>query len=189
MGLQAAVDNFVGVQQFAAGTSFGQISCLDLEARFTPTDLTALFPVNINALKLVPGAGFCVFGARTLFQGYPSQYIPIRRVLMKVEHDIKNLTQFAMFEPNVPSLWENITTVCNQYLTQQTLANLLGTTNPQTAFAVTCNSSNNSQTSAQAGYVFIQIQIALGSPVEIMVINIAQLTASAGTSTIVGLNT
>lgn len=179
MGLQSVVDAAVGTQQFAAGTSWGQLSCLDLEVRFTPADLTTLFPLNVNPIKLVPGFGFCVFGARTLLQGYPDMYIPIRRVLMKVEHDAIVLTQFAMFEVNTPELWANITTVLTNYLTQQTLANLLGTNNPQTAFSVTCNSSNNSQTSAQAGFVYITIALALGSPVEIMVINIAQMTGQA----------
>lgn len=182
LGMWCTTDNLAGVNQVAAGVQFGQILCLGLEVYFTPTDLNTLFPTNINAIKKVPGYGFCAFGARTLLQGYPDMYIPVRRTLMKIEHDAIFLTQFAMFQPNVPTLWQNITTVLNNYLTTQTLAGLLGSIIPQQAFSVTCNATNNSQASAQSGIVNIQIAVALGSPVEIIVINISQLTTGAITN-------
>jgi uncharacterized protein len=93
------------------------------------------------------------------------------------------LTQFAMFQPNAPALWQNITTVLTNYLTAQTLAGLLASTNPLSAFTVTCNATNNSQASAQSGMVNISVAVALGSPVEIIVINISQLTQGAITNT------
>lgn len=176
LGMWAFTDTLVGPQQVAAGTQYGQISCLGLEVYFTPSDLNTLFPININAIKKVPGYGFCAFGARTLLQGYPSMYIPVRRVLMKIEHDCTVLTQFAMFQPNTPTLWQNVTTVLSNYLTARTLANMLGTTNPATAYSITCDATNNPPSSAQAGILNISIAVALGSPVEIIVINISQLT-------------
>ena len=179
LGMFASVDNLVGPQQMPAGTSYGQISALDLEVRFSATDLNNLFPQNVNAIKMVPGTGFCVFGARTLLQGFPSMYIPIRRTLMKIEHDCTTLVQFAMFEPNTPSLWANVTTVLTTYLNQQTSAGLLGTTDPTTSFSVICNSTNNTAASAQAGYLSIQVAVALGSPVEIVIINISLLQTGA----------
>ena len=183
LGMFARIDNLVGPQQMPAGISYGQISAMDLEVRFSGTDLNTLFPLNINAIKMVPGTGFCVFGARTLLQGYPSMFIPIRRTLMKIEHDCTELVQFAMFEPNTPALWANVTTVLSNYLTQQTLAGLLGTSNPTTAYSVICNSTNNTQASAQAGYLTVQVAVALGSPVEIIIINISLLQTGAVSTT------
>jgi uncharacterized protein len=183
LGMWCQVDALVGVNQVAAGVQFGQMLCLGLEVYFTPTDLNSLFPTNINAIKKVPGYGFCAFGARTTLQGYPDMYIPIRRTLMKIEHDAIFLTQFALFQPNTPTLWANITTVLTNYLTTQTLNGLLASQNPATAFSVVCNGTNNSIASAQAGMVNISIAVALGSPVEIIVINISQLTTGAITNT------
>lgn len=183
LGLWCYTDTLVGVDQVAAGTAFGQVSCLDLEVRFSPADLNVLYPSNINAIKLVPGYGFCAYGARTLLQGYPDMFIPVRRTLMKIEHDCVFLTQFAMFAPNDPTTWSAITTVLNNYLTTQTLAGLLASTNTATAFSVTCDYTNNSQASAQAGQVNISVAVALGSPIEIIVINISQLTTGAITTT------
>lgn len=182
LGLWCFTDTLVGVNQVAAGTQFGQVACLDLEVRFTPTDLNNLFPYNVNAIKRVPGYGFCAYGARTLLQGYPDMYIPVRRTLMKIEHDCVMLTQFAMFAPNDPTLWQNILTVLQNYLTAQTLAGLLASSTPQTAFSVVCDATNNTQAQAQAGMVNITVAVALGSPVEIIVINISQLTSGAITS-------
>jgi phage tail sheath protein FI len=182
LGMWNFTDNLVGVNQVAAGTQFGQISCLGLEVYFSPTDLNNLFPINVNAIKKIPGYGFCAFGARTLLQGYPSMYIPIRRTLMKIEHDATVLTQFAMFQPNAPKLWQNITTVLTNYLNTITLAGLLGSQNPAQAYSITCNGTNNTPQSAQAGQVNISIAVALGSPVEIIVINISQLTQGTITS-------
>jgi hypothetical protein len=182
LGMWCFTDNLVGVNQVAAGTQYGQMSCLDLEVRFNPTDLNNLFPININAIKRVPGYGFCAYGARTLLQGFPSMYIPVRRTLMKIEHDCVVLTQFAMFQPNAPTLWQNIVTVLTNYLNQQTLVGLLASTNPATAFSVVCDSTNNTQATAQAGMVNITVAVALGSPVEIIVINISQLTSGAITN-------
>lgn len=183
LGMWCQTDARVGVNQVAAGVQFGQMLCLGLEVYFTPTDLNNLFPTNINAIKRVPGYGFCAFGARTTLQGYPDMYIPIRRTLMKIEHDAIFLTQFALFQPNTPSLWADITTVLTNYLTTQTLGGLLASQNPAQAFSVVCNNTNNSQATAQAGMVNISIAVALGSPVEIIVINISQLTTGAITST------
>lgn len=183
LGLQSIADATAGPQQVAAGVSYGVLKCVDLEVRFSPTDLNNLFPTNINAIKLVPYTGFCLFGARTLFQGYPNQYIPIRRVLMKVEHDAIELTQFAMFEPNVPSTWNAIKTVLNAYLITQTNANMFGSTNPAQAFQVTCDSSNNPPALVAAGICNISIALALGSPIEIIVITISQLQTGQVTVT------
>lgn len=182
LGLWAFTDNLIGPQQVAAGIQYGQISCLDLEVRFTPTDLDNLYPININAIKRVPSYGFCAYGARTLMQGYQDMFIPVRRVLMKIEHDARQLTQFAMFEPNTPKLWANVTTVLTNYLTSITLSGMLAYDTPGNAFTVTCDSTNNTQASAATGIMYINIAVALGSPVEIIVINLSQLTSGALTS-------
>lgn len=183
LGMLASNDALVGPQQAPAGTSYGQISTTDLEVRFSATDLNNLFPLGINAIKLVPGTGFCVYGARTLLQGYPSMYVSVRRTLMKIEHDCVELVQFALFEPNVPTLWSNITTVLTNYLTQQTQAGLLGSTSPANAFSIICDATNNSSTSAQAGLLNVQVAVALGSPAEIIIITLSQLNTGTVTVT------
>jgi uncharacterized protein len=183
MGAYMNSDLLAGPQQAAAGTQFGRIGALGLEAQFSPTDLNNLNSSNINALKLVPGSGFCVFGARTLLQGYPDMWIPVRRVLMKVEHDLVMLLQPLLFQPNDTNLWTNVTTVFTNYLTQQTLAGLFASANVTQAFEVICDSTNNTPSTAQAGIVNATVGVSLGSPAEIFVINVQQLATGAITTT------
>jgi uncharacterized protein len=187
LGAMCTTDNLVGVQQAPAGTQFGRVACVGLEVQFMPSDLDTMSQNNINAIKQVPGNGFCIFGARTQLQGYPDMYVPVRRVLMKIEHDCLELIQPYLFAPNGPDLWSAISTVLNNYLNAQTIAGLFSTTDVSQAFVVTCDSTNNSNASAQSGIVNVLVAVALGSPAEFIVINIQQvngattITSSAAT--------
>lgn len=183
MGSYCYADSAVGPQQAGAGITYGQMNAQGLEVQFSPTDLNTLANAQVNAIKVVPGSGICNFGVRTQLMGYPDQFIPVRRVLEKVEHDATILTMFALFMPNDEQLWENIVTVLNQYLTQQTLSGLFSSVDVTQAFNVICDSTNNTPASAQAGYLNITIAVALGSPAEIITITIQQLAGSAQTTT------
>jgi hypothetical protein len=178
LGTMCQTDALVGVQQSTAGTSYGKIACVGLEAQFMPSDLDTLAVNNVNAIKNVPGNGFCVFGARTLQFGFPSMYVAVRRVLMKVEHDAVLLVQPFLFSPNGPPLWAAISTVLNNYFNVQTLAGLFSTNNVSQAYVVTCDQTNNTASTAQSGIVNITIAVALGSPAEYILINIQQVNGA-----------
>jgi uncharacterized protein len=181
LGAMCQTDTLVGVQQTTAGSLYGKIACVGLEVQFMPSDLDTLALNNVNAIKNVPGTGFCVFGGRTLQFGFPSMYVAVRRVLMKVEHDSVILLQPFLFQPNGPNLWAAISTVLNNYLNTQTLAGLFSTTDVTQAYVVTCDSTNNTSSTAQSGIVNITMAVALGSPAEYIIMNIQQVN---GTTTI-----
>lgn len=182
LGCWNRTDTLAGTQQSPAGTSYGKISSVALETVFAPTDLDNLNNANINAIKSVPGSGFCLYGARTQQVGYPDRYIAVRRTLMKFEHDFLNLTQFAVFEPNAQPLWNQIVAVLTNYLLQAMQAGMLGGSTPATAFSVVCDSTNNSPAQIQAGIVNVSVAVALLSPAEFIFINIQQLQQNTTTS-------
>lgn len=178
LGAWNATDTIAGVQQTPAGNTFGQINAVALETTFAPADLDNLNNANVNAIKSVPGSGFCLYGGRTLAMGYPTRFISVRRTLMKLEHDFANLTSFAVFEPNAQPLWDQINAVLTNYLTQQMQSGLLGGTTPATAFNIVCDSTNNSPAQVTAGIVNVSVAVALLSPAEFILINIQQLQQS-----------
>lgn len=180
LGIWNNTDILAGVQQSPAGSSFGKLSAVALETSFAPVDLDNLNNANINAIKSVPGTGFCIYGARTLKVGYPDRYIAVRRTLMKLEHDFINLTQFAVFEPNGSPLWNQIIAVLTNYLLQAMQAGLLGGNTPATSFSVVCDASNNTPAQVTAGIVNVSVAVALLSPAEFIFINIQQLQQTAG---------
>jgi uncharacterized protein len=172
-----AVTNY-NVAQAPAGT-WATIVTQSLEALFTPTDLANMNTSQVNPIKMVPNVGFCVFGARTLDVGLPSRYVNIQRTLQQITHDLENVLTAYTFQPNSAILWENITNAITTYLTQQMQSGVLAGNTPQTAFAVLCDDTINTPTSAQSGYVYAIVGVALASPAEFIVINLQLLSGSS----------
>lgn len=182
LGIWSRTDQAVGPWQTPAGILFGKINVQNLEAQFTPSDLDTLNTNNVNSIRNVPGFYPTIMGGRTLAQGYPSRYIAIRRELIQIEHDFTQLLQFALFEPNDQSLWEQISSVLNNYLNNITQQGVLAGTTADTAYSVICDSSNNPPASASAGIVNATVAVALNSPAEFIVLNISQLQSTGATT-------
>jgi hypothetical protein len=165
---------------FKAPAGIGnQVNIIKTEVNFSNAQFDTLNNEAVNVIKNVPGAGYCIFGARTLHPGYPDRSIGVRRKLMQTEHDMNWLTLFAAFEPNDTELWANITTVLNSYLLQQFQAGTLGGDTADTSYAVVCDSSNNNDNAAAAGIVTAQVMVNLAGHAEWINITVSQLTASA----------
>jgi hypothetical protein len=182
LGQWQANDIASGTVQTPAGVQ-AVLNVVDLETRFTSTQLDNLNNYNINAIKIVPGIGFCIFGGRTLAVGFPDRYIAVRRMLIKLEHDFNWLLQPALFQPNDASLWTWITSVLQNYLMQQMQAGQLGGDTPADSYLVTCDSTNNTPATAAAGIVNASVAVSLLSPAEFINITISQFQGT-GTTTI-----
>lgn len=178
LAMWAKAATVYGIQQDPAGT-WTRLNVVDLETHFTPTDLNNLNNNQVNAIKLVPGVGFCIFGGRTLNFGYPNRYVSVQRTLIQLTHDMENLLAGFVFQPNDSLLWSAISATLTSYLTQQMQLGVLAGSTPASAFAVTCDSSNNTSASAQSGLVNVTVAVALLSPAEFIVIDLQQLTGAA----------
>ena len=85
---------------------------------------------SVNALRSFLNKGTLIWGARTL-DGNSNEwrYIPVRRLFIKVESDIRRATAFAVFEPNNAFTWLKIKTMLIGYLDELWSAGALnGTT-------------------------------------------------------------
>jgi uncharacterized protein len=169
------------VAQTPAGIT-ATVVASQLEAYFSPTDLSNLESGQINPIRLISGSGFCIFGALTTAAAYPSRYINISRALMKVAHDVIYLTNFAIFQNNTPTLWNDLATVLTNYLVQEMQAGLLAGSTPSTAFQVVCDDTVNTPATIQAGIVNASVAVALASPAEFVVINLSQMASGATTT-------
>jgi hypothetical protein len=136
----------------------------------------------VNALRAVPGSGIVVMGARTLTTGTADKYVPNRRTLIYLKSQLKQITQFAIFEPNDNRLWSQIQSVCSRFLTGFWQSGGLAGLKPTDAFFVICDGSLNTYAVTQAGEVRIEIGVALNNPAEFIVIRIGQTVAGASTS-------
>lgn len=181
VGLYAATDASRGVFKAPAGIQArlaGVVSVTSLSNADLDSLNSAAAPVN--AIKYVPGSGIVVYGARTLKAGYVDRYVPVRRTLIYLEKSLKDLTRFAVFEPNDQRLWKRIDATLSSFLTSfWSQGGLFGAT-PNQAYFVKVDSDNNSQASIDNGFVNIQVGVALQRPAEFVVINIGQY--SGGTT-------
>lgn len=177
-GQYQATDISRGTFKTPAGIT-NPVNIIQTEVTLSNSQMDTLNNDAVNVIRNVPGAGYCIFGGRTLHPGYPDRSIGVRRKLMQTEHDVNWLTLFAAFEPNDAELWANITTVLNSYLLQQFQAGTLGGDTAANSYAVVCDATNNNDNAAAAGIVTAAVMVRLVGHAEWINITVSQLTASA----------
>lgn len=180
-GVYLANDASRGVFKAPAGLGTPLLGAVVMERTFTSTELDSMNASTspVNAIRALPGAGICVMGARTLKQdGTANKYVNMRRSLIYIRKQLKNLTEFAIFENNDEKLWASLRTVISSFLVEyKNQGGLRGATNTD-AFFIKCDGENNTAQSIANGEVRIQVGVALQYPAEFVVIDLSQKTAN-----------
>lgn len=181
VGLIARTDASRGVFKAPAGVGARLANVVSVPS-LSSANLDALnsAAAPVNAIRFLPGAGIVVFGSRTLNAGYVDRYVPVRRTLIYIEKSIKDLTRFAVFEPNDQRLWTRLNATVSSFLNGFWSQGGLSGATPGAAYFVKVDSDNNTQSSIDNGYVNIQVGVALQRPAEYVVITIGQY--SGGTT-------
>ena len=171
------------VAKAPAGYSAEIRGALGLSVNLSNADIGTLYDGSpyVNSFKSIPGAGIAVFGARTLARTTSDKYIPVRRTLNYLKHSLKQLTQFAVFEPNDANLWSRINVTISGFLAEFYREGGLKGDNAAQAFFVVCDSTNNTATNIDQGIVNIEVGVALQNPAEYIVINLSQWSGGSNT--------
>lgn len=180
-GQYALNDSSRGIHKAPAGIDTGLKGVLGPHVRFAESQLDTLNQAGVNVLRQVTGSGVCIMGARTLNTRMPDRYVNIRRALISLSKSLRDITRFAIFEPNNAALWDQIEVVVTQFLISQMQSGLLKGAIPDTAFYVKCDAENNTPSSQNAGIVNVEVGVALNSPAEFIVIRIGQFDGGATT--------
>ena len=179
VGLYLATDASRGVFKAPAGIGSAIQGIVAVERSFSSTELDTMNASTspVNPIRQIPGAGLSVMGARTLKQdGTANKYVNMRRSLIYIRKNLKNLTEFALFENNEEKLWAQIRTVLNNFLGEYKNQGGLRGTTPTQAYFVKCDAENNSAQQIANGEVHIQVGVALQYPAEFIVIDLSQKT-------------
>jgi len=181
VGLYLTTDATRGVFKAPAGIGTQVLGAVAMDRTFSSTELDSMNASTspINPIRQIPGAGLSVMGARTLKQdGTANKYVNMRRSLIYIRKNLKNLTEFAIFENNDERLWAQVRTSLTAFLSEyRNQGGLRGATNAQ-AFFIKCDGENNTTTSIANGEVNIQVGVALQYPAEFVVIDLSQKTAN-----------
>jgi phage tail sheath protein FI len=153
---------------------------LSLQTQITRKEHDLLNPIGINCLRVMPGMGLRVWGARTLSSDPAWRYLNVRRLFNYLEESILNGTQWVVFEPNDDALWARIRRTISAFLVNEWRKGALFGLTPDEAFYVKCDRETNPAEGIDAGQVVCEIGVAPVKPAEFVIFRLAQL--SGGTS-------
>ncbi|MEU9255935.1 phage tail sheath subtilisin-like domain-containing protein [Streptomyces sp. NPDC048270] len=140
----------------------------------TKGEQATLNPIGVNCLRVFPGQGVRVWGARTLSSDAEWRYLNVRRLFNYVEKSILDGTNWVVFEPNDPYLWEGVRRTIVAFLTRVWRSGALFGRSPAEAFYVRCDEENNPPENRDAGILTIDIGIAPVKPAEFVVFRLSQ---------------
>jgi phage tail sheath protein FI len=171
-GLYARTDNDRGV--FKAPANAALRSALDLERRLADEDQGPLNEHGVNVIRSFPGRGIRVWGARTISENVQWRYVNVRRLLLFIEESIQEATQFVVFEPNEPALWEQVKRQVTDFLTRLWSDGALFGVTADQAFRVRVDEELNPPSVRQLGMLVIEVVIYPTTPAEFVVFRIIQ---------------
>lgn len=178
-GVYTTIDQTYGVWKAPANCSI--VNAFDVTQRLSDDDQSGLnvdaaTGKSINALRLFPGQGLLVWGARTLDGNSQDwRYISVRRTVICLEQSIKLAVRAFAFEPNVANTWVSVRSMIDSFLTSQWKAGALIGDKPTDAFSVSCGlGSTMTAQDILDGVMNVSVQVALTHPAEFIVITIRQ---------------
>lgn len=176
-GIITRADGRVGVHKAPANEIVEGI--LDLEYPIDAEAQGLLGPLGINCLRVLPGRGLRLYGARTLSQDPEWRYVNVRRVVLTLGRWIDRNLAWAAFEPNGPRLWVRIRRELEVHLNGLRQSGALQGTTPAEAFFVKCDAETNPAEGRELGQVVTEIGLAPAVPAEFVVVRITHRAAGA----------
>ncbi|HEX8115910.1 MAG TPA: phage tail sheath subtilisin-like domain-containing protein [Pyrinomonadaceae bacterium] len=178
-GVYARVDTERGVHKAPANEVL--LGALGLRYAVSKTQQDGLNPQGVNVIRNING-NITVWGARTAGGNANSdlKFINVRRTLLFLRESIDEGTQWVVFEPNTPALWQRITRNVSAFLTNVWRSGALFGNTPGEAFYVKCDAETNPPEVRELGQVVTEVGVAIVRPAEFVIFRISQMAASPG---------
>jgi uncharacterized protein len=175
-GIYARVDTQRGVHKAPANEVVR--GALGVKYQISKAQQDGLNPQGVNVIRDVNG-NIRVWGARTAGGNANAdlKYINVRRTLLFLRESIDEGTQWVVFEPNEPALWQKITRNVTDFLTNVWRSGALFGDTQQQAFYVKCDAETNPPELRELGQVVCEIGVAIVRPAEFVIFRISQFTA------------
>ena len=175
-GVYARTDNERGVHKTPANEVL--LGALGLKYGISKAMQDGLNPQGINVIRDMNG-NIRVWGARTVGGNANSdlKYISVRRTLLFLRESIDEGTQWVVFEPNTPALWQKISRNVTAFLLNVWRSGALFGNTAAEAFYVKCDAETNPTELRELGQVVTEVGVAIVRPAEFVVFRISQWTA------------
>lgn len=177
LGVYARSDNTRGVHKAPANEVVR--ACVGLDCQFNKGEQDILNPKGVNLIRVFPGMGIRVWGARTASSNSSWKYVNVRRLFIFIEESIKANTNWAVFEPNDEVLWIRVQRTISVFLTGLWRNGSLAGTSPDEAFFVNIGRNTMSQDDIDNGRLVCVIGVAPVKPAEFVIFRISQKTSES----------
>jgi uncharacterized protein len=176
-GIYARVDAERGVHKAPANEVV--MGALGLRYTVSKPQQDGLNPAGINCIRSLNG-NIQVWGARTIGGDANAdlKFINVRRTLLFLRKSIEQGTQWVVFEPNSPALWQRITRNVTAFLTTVWRSGALFGTTVAEAFYVKCDAETNPPELRDLGQVVTEIGVAIVRPAEFVIFRISQFSGA-----------
>jgi len=171
-GLYAAFDLEVGVHRAPANRILAWAE--DTSADVDDARHGELNTMGINVVRIQPGFGLRVLGARTLSSDPTWRFVNVRRLVMMIMKAIGVATQWAVFEPNDHPTRARITQALSEFFTALWARGALVGLDAQQAFIVRCDEVNNPPEARADGRLLAEVAIAPSQPFEFIVLRVGR---------------
>lgn len=172
-GIYARVDTNRGVHKAPANEVV--LGAMGVYAPVSKNDQAGVNDQGVNCIRSLNG-NILVWGARTLAgpNDPDLKYINVRRLLLFLRKSIDEGTQWVVFEPNSPALWQKIKRNITAFLTNVWRDGALFGETAQQAFYVKCDAETNPPELRDVGQVVTEIGVAIVRPAEFVIFRISQ---------------
>jgi phage tail sheath protein FI len=131
-----------------------------------------LNPEHVNALRVQPGRGIRILGARTLSSDPDFRFVNVRRLLLMLEKAIRIGTQWAVFEPNDRFTRSKVHLALTSLLLEMWKRGALAGATAREAFYVNCGELDNPPAARENGRLVAEVGVAPARPFEFIVVRV-----------------
>jgi phage tail sheath protein FI len=174
-GAYAFTDINFGVQKPPANVELQFVN--DLEIELSDGQQGPLNERGINAIRVFPGRGIRVWGARSASLESEWRFIHTRRLLSMIEDSVETSSRWTVYEPNDQNLRRMLTHALNIFLEGLWLSGGLKGARPEQGYFVKCDETNNPQSSIDAGFLVCQVGVAIAAPMEFITFELRRSVA------------
>jgi hypothetical protein len=175
-GVYSLTDNSSGADKAPANEPL--VDVVDLQCRLGDIEQSRVNE-RINCLRIFPGLGAVVWGARTLSSDETWYYVGVRRLITTLGRWLVFGTSWAVFEPNDMKLWLRMNRQLTAYLDGLFIRGVLKGRSPSEAYFVKCDAENNPPQATTSGTVYVEVGVAPATPAELIVVRLTQSAAGA----------
>ena len=156
------------------------VFCSGLSVNYTKDEQDILNPEGINLIRQLPGQGIRIWGARTASSNSAFKYVNVRRLFIFVEESIKANTNWVVFEPNDPTLWQRVNLTISNFLDGLWRNGMLAGESAAESYFVEIGPSTMTKDDIMSGRLICNIGIAPSRPAEFVIFRVTQHTSEAG---------